>query len=219
MEKNKKAEMILVALLCIMLILVAGLLFYIANGNSLVIKGNNKQAVVEEIKTETNTTPKTSFVKFNVNNIQGREDMEFNLSSKSLAGVNVSLNNGEVFVSFSYLEDLIEINNINIKINEEYKVEGLNKKAVDVYIFTQGEGSTIPKVLILLEDGTVEYLSITKGCETKIFKSQGKLGDYKDVVRFTEVGVGPKEEGPEGYRTAVVIQADGKIFEVPQIIG
>ncbi|MEG1141225.1 MAG: hypothetical protein RSE41_02000 [Clostridia bacterium] len=210
---NNKSWIVILIILVVILGLTVGYLLY----DKYVV--NMKENNVEEniIKKDETNDKKLSFVPFNNKNVQNSEGETFELAQKISSDVSVSMKDDGIYISISNQGlKMLDFTKPVIKPDKDYKVEGISKKVVTTFIYNRGQALDIPCVLLLLEDGTVESVGMNNGFKTGNFKSNGILENYTNVVRFEEVLVTSKD-GKSGYHNAVIIQADGKAFNVPVI--
>ena len=72
--------------------------------------------------------------------------------------------------------------------------------------------------LFLMEDGTVEYLPITKALRAKDVKSYGKINGLENIVRFYSSGKDPKNDQFGGNYALLAQDKDGKLYDISKLI-
>lgn len=122
--------------------------------------------------------------------------------------VNVTLKeNNELYIS-------VYGDSIGLK-KGEFKVDGINGKIVEARPILIGNGNT-PTILILMEDGTVEYVKLQSNFEGEHLVSSGKIEGLNNVVRIIPISL-TRYGG--GYASFAVIENDGTShFIDPQFI-
>ncbi|MDO4282614.1 MAG: hypothetical protein Q4D02_03180 [Clostridia bacterium] len=150
---------------------------------------------------------------FDVNKIVNKkDDMIISLNSVSKSGLVAKLNeNGEVMVQ---VIDSMYFENFSGELNQYQKVEGVSGKVVDVNIFNQGNGIN-PQIIMLIEDGTVEYVNMKELKQGNMI-SAGKVEGLKDIVKIVEVAISVKPVG--GYFTIAGVQSDGSSILFPELV-
>lgn len=140
------------------------------------------------------------------------EDMSVTLYPISKNGLVASLKeDGKVFVQVT---SKLYFPGFEGNLYQDYEVTGLQGRAVDVQIFNQGNGIN-SQIIMLMEDGTVEYLNMQK-IQKSLFESSGKVEGLNNVVKVVEVSVTGNEMA--GYISIAAIRADGTITLFPELI-
>lgn len=88
---------------------------------------------------------------------------------------------------------------------EPHKVEGIDGQIVEARIVNIGNGS-YPTILILMEDGTVEYVK-SESYTTDHPVSSGEIEGLNNVVRIIPLNI--TQDGAGGYSAFAVIKSDG----------
>jgi hypothetical protein len=81
--------------------------------------------------------------------------------------------NGEVTITY-YNSDMT---------SKSYKIEGLDKKAIEVLAGSIGDGGS-DRIVILLEDGTVAYIKNNLSSESASLKIEGKIEGLTNAVKI-----------------------------------
>lgn len=124
----------------------------------------------------------------------------------------VSLNacierDGFVYVNFK--NSIVDIN--------RGKITGFSGKPVSVYVafFGQGVGDNSYNLLVLMDDGSVEYVKASDLTAGK-YTSAGKIGTFNNVVRIEDGNIAHKNAG--GYHGAALVTDDGSRYVLSPII-
>lgn len=143
--------------------------------------------------------------------INKTDDMSISLAANTKLGIQVRLDEeGKVKVR---IIDSMYIQDFKGNTNEEYEVEGISGKVVDVNIYNQGNGIN-PQIVMLLEDGTVEYVNMVELKNGK-YISAGKVSGVDNIVKIVEVSFGIAE-GSGGINIAG-IKNDGTSILFPEL--
>ena len=81
--------------------------------------------------------------------------------------------------------------------SKKYKVEGFNKKVIELYAVRDGQ-SALESAIAIMEDGTIEQIYF----DGNNFKTRGTIGGAKDVVKIIHITT-------DGYRHSAAVQMDG----------
>lgn len=88
-----------------------------------------------------------------------------------------------------------------------------DSRVAEVYTAMMGQGLGHETILILLEDGTVEYIPIFHALTTGSAKSYGKVSGLSDIVDFRGISVGMVDlssgQRAGGYVDVAAVRSDG----------
>lgn len=108
-------------------------------------------------------------------------------------------NNVYVTIYGTYLVQNSEITGV------EHKIEGISGKVVEARVVPIGNGG-LPVILMLMEDGTVEYVK-SDSYLTSSPTSGGKVEGVENAVRIIPVSVGINMKS--GFLSFLVVKSDG----------
>lgn len=127
----------------------------------------------------------------------------------------------EAYVTLSeeFVEN-IENAKLKYKAGSKIKVEGIDKKIVDVQFLGYSQDITCTVLLFLLEDGTVNYLTYKDMVMDGNFTSS-KFSNVSDVIRIQKGTVlyGKEQIGNSIGRLApFLVRADGSFYDVGELL-
>ena len=129
-------------------------------------------------------------------------------------------NNGvDVAVNWEFVKDYYKVNSSRVD-GETFSIV-TTQPVADITIGRASKYATDDVLLILMADGTIEYMPIRAALEGYSIKDYGKLGDVKDVVKFYHVQETVKEtEDSELEYTDTVLaqQTDGSIIDLRELL-
>lgn len=113
---------------------------------------------------------------------------------------------GSVYVTFK--NSKVDIKNVEIT--------GFSGKPVSAHVtwFGQGVGDNTYHILVLMEDGSVEYIRANDLTDGK-YISSGKIEPFNNVIRIEDGSVGHKQGG--GYHGAALVTEDGSVYVISNI--
>ena len=241
MEKDKKYNVVLGLMIFFFILFVGvcvawGLGFIGLKTNADSTNTNNENVVNNDTNKEidnitstnksenTNTTNvviKNTYVPFDVSKIDLGEDTfiypstDWNLlaqtgfsNDNAILTMEITKDGGVVATTLKAFDDFKE--------NVQYKVEGLNKKALGIYISQNGQ-EICENCILIMEDGTIENI----GVDGNRLYSTGTIEGYSNVVRLETHNITGYNretgEGGGGATATFVIQGDGTIKHLPFI--
>lgn len=168
-----------------------------------------KMQDTEDNKIEENNSPKEELrILFDENKISNKEDnirvFENITDSMSVLSIKVNSENNSLVIDldkelsrliYGYTDDV-----------ESHTITGFSQKIVDAKIAIVGEDIKDLKVIILMEDGTIKYITI----DNILDKSYNvkSVSEYKGYVKITKVVI--KDEGKAELKYGIVgIKEDG----------
>ena len=111
-------------------------------------------------------------------------------------------------------EDSI-INNMKRKLGKTEIIKGFSNKIDEVEIGTLGQDYMSSVILFLMEDGTVEYISLMDLLQTNNLASRGKLPQLKNIVKLQSIDVSTEEAG---WMTMIAIDNEGNFYDISNIM-
>lgn len=143
--------------------------------------------------------------------INKTDDMSINLAANTKLGIQVRLDeSGKVKVR---IIDAMYIKDFKGSTNEENEVEGISGKVIDVNVYNQGNGIN-PQIIMLLEDGTVEYVNMNE-LKNGNYITAGKVSGVENIIKIIEVSI-VTAEGSEKINIAG-IKSDGTSILFPEL--
>ena len=225
---NKKSFIVIVILL---IAIILGLCVFIAYDKNLFgIKGESKieKNNVAEKKEEDNTNKAVDSGNENkLVTISLDESKSLNSDTEKLSyrvttnytmnGIYVNCNSNTCMISINW--DFVNKDYFNLNSeksgNEDIKIENISGKIVDVFTDSMGQSASCSTVLILLDDGSVEYIPLFYALKNNNIKSYGKIDGVTNVTKFLSVGVSPKSPGG-GYHSIVALRSDGSFYDLTE---
>lgn len=92
-----------------------------------------------------------------------------------------------------------------------------DKKVIDICIATFGVMSE-NAILLLMEDGTVEYIPIIKAIHNNDIRVYGSLEGIENIVKFVSVYSGKTGNTPGGDLTVLAQKADGTFYDLGVVV-
>lgn len=103
-----------------------------------------------------------------------------------------------------------------IKSVEDEEITGFSGVPEEVYFADFGQDIGEQKILILMEDDSVEYIDITDMLENQEYKSDGKIKGLENIQQFDLLSVSDTEGG--GYVTTIAIDKDGYYYDINELL-
>ncbi len=168
---------------------------------------NKKDDVIVNIDTDGNTNPVIE---------SGSSDLSYmvafnstNIGFDTVRSLHIDVKDGAVEsceVSYSNANEggLVDV----------CEIAGLNGKIYKVIEFGRGQDKGMNKIGFIMEDGSVQYLSLSDAIEGKNYAIQGSLkidGFVRDAVR---IQVADLEHGVGGYFSTMFVLGDGSMVEL-----
>lgn len=203
------------------------------------IQNKENQLVAQEEKMKELQTQKTTAEDENLNSDSKNLNVKFDENKMKLKAKDVIYESTEYGVDSNYdiTISLLENNKLKLYTNPEsetyqmifpngtkesndQEITGFDGNVVDVFYTCFGQEAVAPKILFLMEDGTVEYIDSSEMIKNKNYKSAGKIEELSNIVRFAIVSVGfLDDEGNRagGELTTVAIDKDGYAYDLGEI--
>lgn len=122
-----------------------------------------------------------------------------------------SKEDAEIFVGMGLVNDK---NASKLKENESLELTGFSKKVIDLCVAPLGTSGSYEIVVLLMEDGTVEYADlnglVTKGAVTENIK------ELKNIVKLQKGGIANNEG--LGTKTMFAIDNTNTMYEIGEIL-
>lgn len=129
-------------------------------------------------------------------------------------------NNGIDFtVNWEFAKDYYKLNSSRVDV-EMFPI-ATTQPIADVTIGRASKYVTDDVLLILMADGTIEYMPIRAALEGYAIKDYGKLGEIKDVVKFYHAQETVKETEDSSLEytdTVLAQQTDGTIIDLRELL-
>lgn len=106
-------------------------------------------------------------------------------------------------------------NEIKMEQYKECKISGFSKKVVEIYEGFFGQQDVERYILFLMEDGTVEYSTISN--LVKNLSTQGQVKNASNIVKLQNVSVGYMVENGEiegGISSVIAIDKDNNFYDL-----
>ncbi len=214
-NKGLVISLIIIIPICCILGFIGGDIFY------------NKEH--KEVKTETKTEAKKEEYnnkdEINLNNLEFNVDKcqncdsnmnYFIFQSGSFATATLNENRKSVALFLDYNELSKFDPNINKNSNAQQEI-AFDQTIEDIVYVEFGQDATYGTILYLLNDGTVEYTPLLKAAKENNFKSYGKLGNLKDIVKFYKT-MSESKSGVGAANTCLAQSKDGSLYDLSSII-
>lgn len=177
----------------------------------------NNQSEEKQTNNETKKDVKfdSSKMKSDSTNIRYEEKIDIGPTS---AGLEIEIKDGKPFLTTNVENDSYKFFFPEVKEKVENKeITGFNQNVKKVYYAYMGNGDPCPIILFLMEDGSVEFLDSSKMLKNEQYKSQGKIKELSNIVKFIHVDAQELDENGEGmggWITVVAINEDGYSFDL-----
>lgn len=177
----------------------------------------NEKVVKEEKKEETKTddTKKTSGGFDSSKALNARDGVVYSLIN-SESGLDVRYKadeNGNMKLYLSYAKDYVSgygIDTTGVKDYNEVEIIS-DKKILDVHIGIFGLDVAGTTVLLLMEDGTVEYIPVICSLKNNEFKIYGTFENVEGIVRLLDAS-------SSFSRTVLAQKADGTFYDLNEVL-
>ena len=93
---------------------------------------------------------------------------------------------------------------------------GFSGKVEEIEIAEMGQEISNSYFLFLMEDGSVEYISIVDLLDTSNLASRGKLKGLENIVRVKNVGA--RESEGTGWATTLAFDVDGNFYDILNVL-
>lgn len=239
-EEKSKSNVALIVIIVILLIAVAGLCGYIflnmngvnnteqiAESNTANLQSTNTQqynSANNNIANTTNTTSTemASTAMFDPTKSLNTTGVYYTLSDTSSGGVYASVDSTQKVLTFSFtLSEVVKHYGLSWKSNKstvESSEIKFDKKIVEVLFGGMGQDVSGETLLILLEDGTVEYIPVIHMFENSQdvpSSTYGKISGVSDVVRLMYVDACEAVDGEgSSWVTTLAIKKDGSFYDL-----
>lgn len=192
------------------------------------IKEMETQNVTSDNENETekqNTTSDKMNVKFDEDKMKLKaEDVVYeSINYYTNYGITIALSeNNQVTINTDpHNENYQSIFPKTTKTSIYEEITGFSGNVVEVREMAWGQAlMDEPKILFLMEDGSVEYVDLVKMLKNKDYTSSGKIEELSDIVRFEGVSVGMLDDDGTragGYMSTLAIDKDGYAYDLGEI--
>lgn len=223
----KKSSIIVIVILSVVILGLCAFIVY--DKNLFGIKGESKKesnTVEKREKDNTNKTVDSSnesklfTISLNESKSLNSDTEKLNYrvtTNSSMDGIFASCNNNKCVISISW--DFVNKTYFNLNPsksgNDDIEIENISGKIVDVFIDSMGQSASNSTMLILLDDGSVEYIPLFYALKNNDIKSYGKIDGVTNVTKFLSVSVNPKSPGG-GYHSIVALRSDGSFYDLTE---
>lgn len=137
-----------------------------------------------------------------------------NAEGKAVIGAYINTTNKavEVYVYWEFVNGLYGI--ATDRTDRELFTLEFDQTISDITIAESSENPGGDIILVLLSDGTVQYIPVLMSLQTKTFQTSGQLAGVADVVKFYDVDAVSDTGDFSGYRTTLAQRSDGSIIDL-----
>lgn len=214
-------------ILLLLIIILGGLgIFYIYN--NVITESNNKEDnnnmsdnilindTKEEIFSENNESEDNTFKIKKVEKENFESDYkiveDYGEKAKDWLSIEKQDNNMTITIYDSEINEMLLTDKNTITYNKKYNISNIDPNNIKTIFYgMEGQDISYPLILILQKDGTVKGIDMEYGYNTGNFIAKN-ISDLKNVVKFEEVDVSPKNDS--GYIAVIAITEDDLIYEV-----
>ncbi len=141
-----------------------------------------------------------------------------NSDGKAVIGAYINTENtaAEIYVYWEYVSNYYGVAT-DRKDRELFTIE-FNKKVADITIAESGQSRKGDTILIMLSDGTIQYIPIVKSLEEGAFQASSQLAGITDVVKFYHTDAVSDTGDFSGYSTTLAQRADGSIIDLQSFL-
>lgn len=137
-----------------------------------------------------------------------------NAEGKAVIGAYINTTNKavEVYVYWEFVNGLYGVT--TDRTDRELFTLEFDQTISDITIAESSEDPGRDIILILLSDGTVQYVPVLMSLQTKTFQASGQLAGVADVVKFYNTDAVSDTGDFSGYRTTLAQRSDGSIIDL-----
>jgi len=230
LKLKKRGVSGVVVFFLIILFLAVGLVagWYVGKENLITI-GTDKEEKEEKTEKESTETKETEELK--TGECQNcKEGNKYIFTENSNIGLTVEIssdmNSATIRANNTELGSAYGLNLSSLGDNQyitEVKVDGFNKKIMQVHIGGFGQAVGAENILYVLEDGTIEYTPVfselkenwSKENLNKLFKTHKAIDKIDNVSYVTGATV---TSGTTGHYTTVAVRKDGSFYDLGEMI-
>ena len=140
-------------------------------------------------------------------------------SGNGVLGAYISTDNKAVdlYIYWEYIGDFYGIDDITRNDRELVSIS-FDKRIADIAIGESGQTVSGDVLLVLLSDGTVEYMPIVDALTSRNLSSHGQLAGVADVVKFYHTDAVSDTGDWSGYSTTLAQREDGSIIDLQSFL-
>lgn len=177
-------------------------------------------AVVERVNLDQISTATLGFYTDKIENAAENSTYKMSVTEKNSSGntilsATINPDNSGVIVNINW-EFVSEYYKINVARNDQETFDiKFDKPVADLTIGHPTVESSDNILLLLLADGTIEYVPIAEALQRRAIQSNGKLSDITDVVKFYQADL---TESYETSPTTLVQKTSGEIIDLRRMM-
>ena len=104
---------------------------------------------------------------------------------------------------------------------ETWYINGFSQPIYDIFIGGAGQSGGVGTILYIMEDGTLEYTPMYTAIKNGDFRSFGRFGDYKNIIKFYDTScfyvMGQNDDGTsygQGWATVTAQDINGDLYDL-----
>lgn len=88
----------------------------------------------------------------------------------------------------------------------------------DLTIASSSKSQSGDAILVLLSNGTIQYIPILMSLQSKSFQTSGQLNGIANVVKFYQIAITDKGITSDGFTTVIAQKNDGTLFDLQYLL-